>query len=154
MGTTTYQALDRLVEILALALASEDVAVIDGGLTHDSPPNALCVGYSAGEGLSADGEQRRQEGLSLTRRSEDYDIPCTIYVTDGDSDAGEARAKNRAIYEAVEAAVAADPQLAGSGDPLVNLAVMGYRFVLNQEQTQGGAECICRFTIHCEALIP
>lgn len=157
MATTVYDALDRLVTIFTAAIPAteglEEVAVIDGGMKEDSPTTALCVGYSAGEGIAADGAQRRQEGLSLTRRREEYDLTATIYVTDGDGDMAEARATNKAIYNAVEAALAANPQLATSSNPLVDSAVMGFRFILHEEQTRGGAEVVARFTIHVETLI-
>jgi len=150
MGTTVFDALDNLVDVIATAVAGVDalatVEVFDGGPVTDVPLDAVHVGWEPRDAVAADGTQQKAQGWG-NGRDERFDIPLTVYTESGDNDELTARSRAKLIYHTVEAAVRDDTTLGG----VVEQTIMGGRILYRQMQTDRGLVCELQFTVRIQA---
>lgn len=157
MATTVVFALvDALVEQLRIELPG--VQVYDGfGLSGD-PGDFLMVGVEdpdAQASATAAESEQTWAGLGAKARDETGSVTCAALSWNGnagDDGQQEARAGAKAITDAIENHLRADPNLGGTVPGLMWTG-FGTRFRLVQDQTDTGAMALAVFEIAFKARI-
>lgn len=158
MATTIVFALvDALVTRLRAQLPG--VQVYDGFGLSDDPGDFLMVGVEdpdAQASATAAESEQSWAGLGAKARDETGSVTCAALSWNGNPESGgsqqEARAGVKAITDAIENHLRADPNLGGTVPGLMWTG-FGTRFRLVQDQTDSGAMALAVFEIAFKARI-
>ena len=115
--TTVVTYLDALVAALSAANLGTNVTVYDGQPVTSTPGDFLAVGYSLDDEDTQSTSTSSWMTLGRTLGG-DYEIPCTVQVTRGETDAAAARLAAAAILDAAWTAIlpaAARPNVTALG---------------------------------------
>lgn len=145
-SSSVPDAYDGLVALLSASPSLAGVRVLDGPVvTGDAIMEALVVGFEDESMAAVEDGQSTPEGLSRGRDHEAFTINCAVQVLLGSStDMPTARRRAYALYSAVGAVLADNPQLGGA----VNLATLGSH-TLTGPQTGQGAFAQVTFGVDC-----
>lgn len=149
-------AIDALVSTLS-AVTGDTVNVVDGPplawepLTVADSVNDklnLFIGTQIDSATSIEGTHEYNAAGAVSQ-DERYDIYCTIFVWDGDTNIKQRRDDAFTIFGDVRTAISNDPTL---GDAIMYCHIEQLLSV-EQEQTNGGSHCAMVFTIACRAYL-
>ena len=143
----------RLVTTFDSALPA-DVLVVDGDIVTGEPGTTLMVGWDDPDNERATSATSNQEwaGIGAKARNEDGEITCLVVALDGNSVMATARATAKAVTDAVENALRADPNLGGAVPGLMWVSY-GTRTEVRQWLSDQGAVCSITFEIAFKARI-
>lgn len=155
-NTVVFALIDRLLDVFTEVLP--DVMVYDGFGVSDDPGDFLMIGVEdpdAQDSATAAESEQKWAGLGAKSRDESGTITCAALSWNGNGAAGgqkEARAGAKAIVDAVENVLRADPNL---DDIVPGLMWTGFgtRFRLVQDQNSTGAMALAVFDIAFRARI-
>lgn len=125
--------------------------VYDGPLPANAEGGAaVCVGDDGDPDVTEPGVEIDQTwaGLGAKRREEVFTIHCAIIVYSGDEIMSVRRDEAKALLDAVETLLRADPSIGGA----VRLAELT-TFALHQEAFAAGTRVRCPFTVRCSVRI-
>lgn len=151
--SAVFAVIDALVTTMTTALPN--VSVYDGLGTSDDPGNFLMIGVDDPDtDAYADSAESSQKwaGLGNHARNEEGTVTCCALAWNGDGDQRAARLDVKAITDAVENALRADPSLGGVIAP-PGWAQFGTRFNLSQIQSETGALALAFFQVAYQARI-
>lgn len=109
-----FDLIDALVTTLTAALSN--IQVYDGTGASDDPGDYLMVGVSDPDASPPQAFEARQAwaGIGARARDEEGTVNCAALSWNGDASAKKARDGVKAITQAVEDALRADPNLGGA----------------------------------------
>lgn len=149
--SAVFAVIDALVTTMTAALPT--VTVYDGVGLSDDPGNFLMIGVDdpdADDYSDSAESSQKWAGIGNRARDEEGTVTCCALAWNGDSDQRAARLAVKAITDAVETALRADPTLGGA-IPAPGWAQFGSRFNLSQIQSDSGAVALAFFQVAYQA---
>lgn len=145
--TTLFRAIDYVVNLCNTYIAGSDIESV---VVYDGPPTGngaeriqVLVAYNDEDGGPAVNGTAGTSNFGVP--AEEYDIDCSIAISDGDLDLSVKRAEARAIFNELVGMVRADKTLGGLLGPTGIAEISG--FVYSQEQDLDGSYVVAAFSI-------